>query len=98
MLSSFIASCMLCTVSNPVDVISTRMCNQEVDSHTNKGNTYQGIVDCSVKIFKREGIYGFYKGFTASVIKNGPHTMLALLFWQFLRKKYIYYCKQGEPQ
>ena len=66
---------MLCLVSNPVDVISTRLCNQEVDSDTRKGTTYRGIIDCAVKMYQTEGIYGFYKGFTASVIKNGPHTM-----------------------
>ena len=48
-------------MSNPVDVISTRLCNQEVDSDTHKGSTYKGIADCAIKMYKTEGIYGFYK-------------------------------------
>lgn len=49
---------------------------------------YTGIVDCTTKIFRTEGMYGFYKGMTAAIIKNGPHTMLCLMFWQFWRKQY----------
>lgn len=52
MSSTFLSSCALCLVSNPVDVISTRLCNQEVNMGTHKGVTYNGITDCAVKMYK----------------------------------------------
>lgn len=72
----------------PFDVVSTRLYNQPVDAITNKGLKYSGIFDCASKIFKTEGIGGYYKGWTASLLRLGPHTVLTLCFWQEIRKAY----------
>ncbi|XP_068227267.1 solute carrier family 25 member 35-like isoform X2 [Palaemon carinicauda] len=61
-----IALCM-----SPFDVISTRIYNQGLDSK-GRGLLYNGIADCVAKIFKTEGLWGFYKGilFSKMYIKN----------------------------
>ncbi|OTF78058.1 hypothetical protein BLA29_014567 [Euroglyphus maynei] len=58
----------------PFDVVSTRLYNQPVDPKTGAGQLYRGIPDCMIKIFRTEGILGFYKGFGASFLRLGPHT------------------------
>lgn len=68
----------------PFDVVSTRIYNQGVSGH-GKGLYYSGVTDCFAKIFKAEGVWGFYKGFGASFFRIGPHTMLSLVFWDQLK-------------
>jgi solute carrier family 25 protein 34/35 len=73
----------------PFDVISTRLYNQPVDDKTGRGIKYSGIFNCMFKIWKTESFLGFYKGWSASLLRLGPHTVLSLLIWQELRKKYF---------
>lgn len=74
----------------PFDVVSTRLYNQGVDS-SGKGAYYKGFSDCFYKIFKNEGPLAFYKGWTASYLRLGPHTTLSLVFWDEIRKFYESY-------
>ena len=71
----------------PFDVISTRMYNQAI-SAGGKGMLYTGVIDCFTKIFHKEGIWGFYKGWGPSYLRLGPHTVLTLVFWDEIRKLY----------
>lgn len=73
----------------PFDVVSTRLYNQPVDPITGKGLKYSGIINCMLKIWKTESFIGFYKGWSASLLRLGPHTVLSLVFWQELRKSYF---------
>ncbi|XP_054164731.1 solute carrier family 25 member 35-like [Oppia nitens] len=82
----------------PFDVISTRLYNQPVDEKTGKGLKYSGIFNCMHKIATTEGILGFYKGWTASLLRLGPHTVLSLLFWTEIRKKYMSFKQKFEPK
>ena len=50
--------------SLPFDLIKSRLMAQKPDYETGKF-PYNGVIDCSVKIFKAEGIPGFFRGFTA---------------------------------
>ncbi|KAJ6216212.1 hypothetical protein RDWZM_007369 [Blomia tropicalis] len=88
LLSSFIGSCIVGTTMTPFDVLSTRLFNQPVDQKTGKGLLYNGIVDATLKIYRIEGVRGFFKGFTASFIRRSPHTILSLFFWQQSRSIY----------
>ncbi|KAJ6216213.1 hypothetical protein RDWZM_007370 [Blomia tropicalis] len=85
---SFLGSCLVVSMMTPFDVVSTRLYNQPVDSKTGRGMVYKGIFDCAVKIYQTEQIFGFYKGFWASFLRLGPHTMLSIFFWQLLRSKF----------
>ena len=81
---------MVVTLSmTPFDVVSTRLYNQPVDEKTGRGLKYSGIFNCMYKIGTTEGLRGFYKGWSASLLRLGPHTVLSLLFWTEIRKKYF---------
>ena len=54
---------------NPMDVIKTRL---QVLKRVEGEPTYNGIVDCAVKIFKQEGVTAFYKGAVPRMIVIAP--------------------------
>ena len=67
----------------PFDVVSTRMFNQQ------HGLLYRSWWDCIGKIYKHEGIYGFYKGTFAHFFRIGPHTIMTLVIWDRYRKWFL---------
>lgn len=49
------------------------------------GMYYDGVRDCFTKIFRAEGLLGFYKGVSAAIFRCGPHTVISLMLWQALK-------------
>ncbi|CAM1310879.1 Uncharacterised protein r2_g2119 [Pycnogonum litorale] len=80
---SMFAGFMTATVTSPVDVIKTRVMNQKIDK--SKPLMYLGTFDALKKIFKNEGIVGFYKGWFPNWMRIGPHTIVCLMFFEQLR-------------
>lgn len=82
--SGLVAGTAMACAMTPPDVVATRIYNQGV-CQDGKGIYYSGIVDCAIKIFKTEGIRGFYKGFWPHYIRIGPHSALVFLFFDKLK-------------
>lgn len=80
MISGFITA----FIMSPVDVVKTRIMNQEVLNRN--GNTYKNALDCFVKTIASEGLFGFYKGFIANWLRLGPHTITTFLVFEQLRR------------
>lgn len=55
------------------------------------GILYKNIMECGMKIGQSEGLLGFFKGWTANYFRLGPHTLLTLVAWDFLKTKYKLY-------
>ncbi|XP_069700643.1 solute carrier family 25 member 35-like isoform X2 [Periplaneta americana] len=68
----------------PFDVVMTRLYNQGTDAE-GRGLLYRGVTDCFIKMWKTEGIRGYFKGFMPNYIRLGPHTVLCFVFWDELR-------------
>ncbi|XP_037034402.1 solute carrier family 25 member 35-like [Bradysia coprophila] len=87
--NSFICSCIAGTTMaiavNPPDVILTRLYNQPLDD-VGRGKYYSGVYDCFIKIVKSEGVSGLYKGFWPAYIRQAPHSILVLLFYDEAKK------------
>lgn len=49
-----------------------------------KGLLYSGLGDAFFKIFKTEGVIGFYKGVFPTWMRIAPHTVLCLVFYEKL--------------
>jgi solute carrier family 25 protein 34/35 len=88
--SSMISSIAVVMCMTPFDVVCTRLYNQGTNS-AGKGLMYNGFVDCFLKVFRKEGVLGFYKGVGPHYFRIGPHTVLSLLFWEELRKAYEFH-------
>ncbi|XP_052082588.1 solute carrier family 25 member 35-like [Mytilus californianus] len=85
--ASIISGIVLTVFMTPPDVMCTRLYNQGVDAN-GKGLYYKNLLDCGFKIMKKEGPWGFYKGWGPSFIRIAPHSVLSLMFWDQLRKTY----------
>ncbi|MEW5310807.1 MAG: hypothetical protein WDW38_002568 [Sanguina aurantia] len=75
--SSMIAGLVTTTITNPIDVIKTRM-------FVGSGN--QSILGCATAIVQRDGAAGFMKGWSASYSRLGPHTCIMFVCAEYLRK------------
>lgn len=101
LLNTFVASMLggivIAITMTPFDVVMTRLYNQGVDAE-GKGLLYRGVIDCFVKMWKKEGLHGFYKGFVPSYARLGPHTVLCFVFWDALKKLEADYLKKKEEK
>ncbi|XP_057542233.1 mitochondrial uncoupling protein 5 [Amaranthus tricolor] len=82
--ASFAAGFVAAVVSNPVDVIKTRVMNMKVGS----GETppYKGAIDCALKTVKAEGPMALYKGFIPTISRQGPFTVVLFVTLEQVRK------------
>jgi hypothetical protein len=76
-ITSVIASIISIVVTNPVDVLKTRMMN-----FPNEGN----MREVAVKVLKQEGWRAFYKGAFLAWLRLGPHTVVSFVTFEELRK------------
>lgn len=64
----------------PIDTVKKRIQAQAVFGPA--GDTYFGMVDCFVKIFRHEGYAAFYSGLVPSVLKTGIATGLSFSLYR----------------
>ena len=64
--------------SLPFDLIKSRLMAQKPDPIT-KEMPYKGVMDCALQILKKEGMLGFFGGFTAYYGRCAPHAMMILM-------------------
>ena len=70
--SSFCAN----IVSNPFDVIKSRMQNMPINADGT--GIYSGMADCFVKSVKNEGPAVLFSGFVPAFVKLAPYTVISL--------------------
>jgi len=93
-LASLVSGILVAIAMAPFDLMSIRFYNQGVDAQ-GRGQLYNSVFDCGRKIYQKEGLRGFYKGWTANYFRLGPHTLLSLVFWDQL-KHYHHMYELGE--
>jgi len=82
--ASFAAGFVAAVVSNPVDVIKTRVMNMKVEP--GQAPPYAGALDCVVKTVKAEGPMALYKGFVPTISRQGPFTVVLFVTLEQVRK------------
>ncbi|CAL8093213.1 unnamed protein product [Orchesella dallaii] len=95
-LASLLSGLLVSVAMAPFDLVSTRFYNQGLDPITGKGLLYASVRNCASKIFKAEGVLGFFKGWTAIYFRLGPHTLLSLVFWDQLKSMHKSYTTEQE--
>ncbi|XP_017858314.1 PREDICTED: mitochondrial uncoupling protein 4 [Drosophila arizonae] len=75
--SSMVAGLVASVLSNPADVIKSRMMNQPTDDK-GKGLYYKNSLDCVLKLIREEGVMNLYKGLIPCWLRLGPWSVL---FW-----------------
>ena len=82
--ASFIAGFVTAFMTSPVDVVKTRMMNQNKDA-SGAPTVYKNTIHCIGKIVRQEGILGLYKGFVPNWMRIGPHTIVTFFVFEQLR-------------
>lgn len=82
--ASFGAGFVASIVTNPIDVIKTRVMNMKVEAE--KPPPYTGAVDCAVRTVKAEGPMALYKGFIPTISRQGPFTIVLFVTLEQVRK------------
>lgn len=67
---------MTTTITNPIDVIKTKMF---------VGGGQKGILKCAAGTWRADGAAGFMRGWSASYARLGPHTVIMFLCAERLR-------------
>jgi hypothetical protein len=78
--ASFLASLITTTVANPADVVKTRIMN---DPHGLVGRT---AMDHFYHVLQSDGPSGFMKGWMASYLRIGPHTVISIVLIEKVRQ------------
>lgn len=81
--SSFAAASIATVLTQPLDVMKTRMMNA-------KPGQFKGIIDCFVYTAKT-GPTAFFKGFFPAWVRLAPHTVLTFIFLEQLRMNFGYF-------
>lgn len=82
--ASFAAGFVASVVSNPVDVIKTRVMNMKVEA--GMAPPYNGALDCAMKTVRTEGAMALYKGFIPTISRQGPFTIVLFVTLEQVRK------------
>lgn len=81
--ASFLAGLVASIVSNPVDVVKTRIQNMKV--LPGLPPPYLGSLDCALKTIQGEGPFALYKGFVPNVTRQGPFTITLFVTLEQIR-------------
>lgn len=70
------------TVIFPMEVVKTRLA-------VSKTGQFRGLVDCMVKIFQREGVRAFFRGYVPNIIGIIPYAGIDLTIYETLKLMYL---------
>lgn len=82
--ASFLSGLAASLASNPLDVIKTRMMNQQNISGSSS-QLYKNSLDCLIRTCKQEGPMALYKGFVPTFCRLGPWSILFFLSYEQLK-------------
>lgn len=84
-LSSILANFLSCCITHPLDIIRTRVFFQYYN--TDKTQHYEGILKAFIKIYKYDGLIGYFRGLTPRIMRKGVGTILAWGIYEYLVDK-----------
>ncbi|KAK2974691.1 hypothetical protein RJ640_021906 [Escallonia rubra] len=79
-LSKVVAS----VITYPHEVIRSRL--QEQGQIRNSETHYSGVVDCIKKVFRKEGLPGFYRGCATNLIRTTPSAIITFTSYEMIHR------------
>jgi len=83
LVSGGIGGVMYWLLTYPTDVIKSSM---QTDSIVRSERKYSGWLDCASKIFKADGIKGFFKGFAPCLLRSFPANAVCFVAYEEAKK------------
>lgn len=84
-LSGFMANGVSCIITQPIDLIRTRIYFQFYNQ--NKSENYTGILHAITKIYRNEGFFGFFRGLFPRIARKGMGKIVAWVIYEYLVDK-----------
>jgi len=85
-LAGALGACFSTAVVYPLDVAKTRI---QAETRTKSSEAQVGLVRLVLSILKRDGIWGLYRGFTATMVNTFSMQYAYFFFYSFVRGAYI---------
>ncbi|KAG5682049.1 hypothetical protein PVAND_011437 [Polypedilum vanderplanki] len=77
-----VAGCVAQTTIYPMEVLKTRLALR-------KTGQYSSIADAAIKIYSKEGLRSFYRGYIPNILGIIPYAGIDLAVYETLKKKYL---------